>query len=477
MGLIFQDTFTAANGAAITSHTPDQAPAGGSYSTSGAASWAIQSNKLNATGIDGGTDVAVIDLGVRDGVFQADIATTYTNDSNRANAALVLRWTDANNFILLYFFNPSGGPPGIYAQTTAGGVTTQLGGVAMSLVSGTPHTLKAVFAGPSFTVYVDGVFSFSFTTATNATATKFVYFTNAVGTPPSSPTWDNVTFVAGDTSTVVPAYSIPIPHVPWLGRRLDATAQQSPPPSAASLPQTMPPIYNPFVRGLPISNVPWTPFNRVFPATAAVVPPLPVQQQPLAPYPVIPIFGVPWNRTFLAPALPAVQQQSIVPPSGMPAVWTSTAPGVPIFGVPWTFRVPGFSPPAQPSSPPLVPPPPTPGPGRPSKNKPFLPRVPDISTAYGQDRLRRFTELVQTIFNSLFGNGDLVQTGQNTYSLRSGGFSAPRAPTAMDDSSIGVKVGSVFVNTLNNSIYINVSSTIGSAVWVNLTGGLTGHFP
>ncbi len=47
----------------------------------------------------------------------------------------------------------------------------------------------------------------------------------------------------------------------------------------------------------------------------------------------------------------------------------------------------------------------------------LVPRVPDIRTAVGQDRLRRHTEIVASILNSLQRRGDIKSTGADSYKL------------------------------------------------------------
>lgn len=136
--------------------------------------------------------------------------------------------------------------------------------------------------------------------------------------------------------------------------------------------------------------------------------------------------------------------------------------GPPIPGSPW-FPFPGPSPGTSGQSPALSPEPVDPAPPGTApqvKTKPFVERVPDV-----QDRLRRFTEKVSTIFNSLFGRGHLIQVEQNSYAIIGGGRSAARAPTNTDDLSAGIAVGSVWVNTATNRVYINVVNTVGAAVW------------
>ncbi len=79
--------------------------------------------------------------------------------------------------------------------------------------------------------------------------------------------------------------------------------------------------------------------------------------------------------------------------------------------------------------------------------------------------MRRFSEILSASFNALVQAGYVVQLGANTYIIRAGAFSAPRAPTMEDDVRTGVLVGSSWVNTATGKIYFCVSNTMGLAVW------------
>ncbi len=47
-----------------------------------------------------------------------------------------------------------------------------------------------------------------------------------------------------------------------------------------------------------------------------------------------------------------------------------------------------------------------------------------------------------------------------------------RAPTVTDDSSAGIRLGMVWINTVTNTAYIATKITIGAAVWATVGAGL-----
>ena len=131
--------------------------------------------------------------------------------------------------------------------------------------------------------------------------------------------------------------------------------------------------------------------------------------------------------------------------------------------------------PQPPPGPPVPPTPPKPAPL--TFQRPFLPRVPNLFddsgkvSKHGDDRLRRFTELTQTVLNSLFAAGYIVQTGENVYAIHGGGYVQARAPGPNDDSTVGVEPLMLWLNSANDFVYLNVSNVIGGAQWVLLGGG------
>lgn len=118
----------------------------------------------------------------------------------------------------------------------------------------------------------------------------------------------------------------------------------------------------------------------------------------------------------------------------------------------------------------------TPQPPRPlAFQRPFVARVPNLSdnqgtvTAQGEDRLRRFTEIVQSCLNSLYSQGFIVSTGQTQYAIHGGGYVQARAPTNIDDVTVGVQPGMIWVNSITDQAYVNVDNSYGAAVWKQIT--------
>lgn len=124
--------------------------------------------------------------------------------------------------------------------------------------------------------------------------------------------------------------------------------------------------------------------------------------------------------------------------------------------------------PPPPPPPPFVPPPPPPPPttviGGSRQSVPLIPRAPRVD----DNPTRVHTEKVSVLLNSLLRQGFIRQTGDGEYTMVSGAFVLPRAPVGTDDSSVGAVVGGFFINSLDNSVWINVNNSIGSAVWVKL---------
>jgi hypothetical protein len=152
---------------------------------------------------------------------------------------------------------------------------------------------------------------------------------------------------------------------------------------------------------LPIA-APWVPILPTF--QPGVVTATPLQFPFLPPPPQVPIAGVPWQRHALAPSSP--------PPSPIPTPAPDVPtqqPGPPIAGVPWRVVAPFSAGPANPG-------PPTPTPQ--SLLKPLVLRLEvQEGGTMPKRRTERFGELVSTIFNSLFAQGILVQTGADTYKI------------------------------------------------------------
>lgn len=89
-----------------------------------------------------------------------------------------------------------------------------------------------------------------------------------------------------------------------------------------------------------------------------------------------------------------------------------------------------------------------------------------------ESRLRRFTQKVSLILNSLVAQGYVVESAPGVWKVVGGALSAPRAPTATDDSTTpGVYLGVTWVDSSASprAAYVCVDTTEGAAVWRVIT--------
>lgn len=96
---------------------------------------------------------------------------------------------------------------------------------------------------------------------------------------------------------------------------------------------------------------------------------------------------------------------------------------------------------------------------------PLLNRDPVIADA----RLRRFTEILSSMYNSLVGRGYIRQDSVGVWSLQTGAFQANRPPGINDDETVDVIPGSIWINTATSTAYMNIINTPGAAVWAVIT--------
>lgn len=86
--------------------------------------------------------------------------------------------------------------------------------------------------------------------------------------------------------------------------------------------------------------------------------------------------------------------------------------------------------------------PPTPVPGL---LKGLIPRVPDIDTQYGKDRLRHTTEIISNILNSLIRLGFITQTSPEAWTLTGGGLPGESHTIPLAPLTGGGTVGSITI--------------------------------
>jgi hypothetical protein len=175
------DTYTDANGTAVTSHTPE---IGGSYTASDA-NWQINSNSLRRTAAGSGQPTAVLNAGVSDGVVEGTVTP-----GGSGGSGLVFRYVDNNNF---YYVRVFGGTTlGIF-KYVAGSVTA-VGSTATVSAAGA-WTARVELWGTRIRVFLNGATTPQITTTDSSFPTATQYgFHAATGDTPTSAVFDNLKF-------------------------------------------------------------------------------------------------------------------------------------------------------------------------------------------------------------------------------------------------------------------------------------------
>ena len=179
---LIYDTFTDTNGTAIASHTiaPTNTPSA-TWANS-AAGWQIQSNKLKL--VSGGDVWCYVNAGVADCTIEADLTTATTGDSY---LGIVLRYTNTSNFWNVQARIDGGGNRWLITEIASGSATTRATGGTTA--NATTYQVKIVLSGTTITLYVNGVLTASYASATsNQTATRFGAYNNSSF---ATPTLDN----------------------------------------------------------------------------------------------------------------------------------------------------------------------------------------------------------------------------------------------------------------------------------------------
>ena len=249
----------------------------------------------------------------------------------------------------------------------------------------------------------------------------------ALPPPPPLPTPTSPTF---QQNFPVPQFNHPAVwmHVRPIMHTWNPPLPVSPQHGQVMMPPVMfSPVYGPW-------NHAFLPHQRIASPVIAPAPPPPPPQVMMPPFRGGPMGG-PWNRhgaqlpggNTPPPPIPPPPP----PPPPIPTIYAPVYRGGPLRG-PW--RIGPYMPPTPMLPPPLVPPPPPP-PTNPVK-LPFVPRLRKPVMAAEQpgsigrgqpkksqggqtadNRLRRNTDQVSSILNSLIAQGILVQTGDNTWTL------------------------------------------------------------
>jgi hypothetical protein len=154
------DTFTDANGTALPAHTMD---VGGTWSVDVAGTYTVQGNRANFVNSTGG-NLAWADAG------QADVTLTAVVNISSAYGGVVLRFSDANNYWLVFLDNPDGAFQ-LYEKNA--GSFTQRASLNTTISTNTDHTLSVTAGAATITATLDGASQISYGSATdNQTATK-----------------------------------------------------------------------------------------------------------------------------------------------------------------------------------------------------------------------------------------------------------------------------------------------------------------
>lgn len=169
--LVF-DSFTDANGTAITAHTPNISPAAWG-NTAGA--FNIQSNQANVASLAGGLALASIDTGVADCTIEAACVI-----KSGGQSSIAFRVQDSTNFWSANLKDDA--TTGLRLLLFTGGAPVLNESVNMTITAGQTYALKVVLLGSQIDIYVDGALVKQKTNATGATRTKHGIYAQATAT-------------------------------------------------------------------------------------------------------------------------------------------------------------------------------------------------------------------------------------------------------------------------------------------------------
>lgn len=148
---VLYDAFTDLDGTSLSVHTMNTGPGW----TIIAGGWTIQADRAQDTAVVGGQNVVVSDCGHGDSTISAicDPTTNY-------DFGLVFNVADSANYWLV---TPEFSTNLLRLFSQIGGSFSLVDSAALTLVSGTPITLKVVAAGDTVHVYVDGTMMIAYT--------------------------------------------------------------------------------------------------------------------------------------------------------------------------------------------------------------------------------------------------------------------------------------------------------------------------
>ena len=244
------------------------------------------------------------------------------------------------------------------------------------------------------------------------------------------------------------------------------------PPSSATSPIAAPPTITmpPYVAAPRGMLHPTNAFFRrvpdVVPRFACSLPTPPIPQVYPPQYTGGPIPG-PWSKQQLLPgqAAPPLVPPPPPPPVISPDIYQPQYHRGPVAG-PWQ-RGPGpvappFMPPAEPAG---GPPGPVPNPPRKGGESSLIPRC--VGTGI-DERLRRHTDRVADVLNSLVNRAEIVKVGAKDYALAAAHVDGI-PPTVNDDITLGYLRGTTWIDTTGGNAWICIDNAAGSALWKVMT--------
>lgn len=208
------DTFTGANGATLSSHSPDANLNGSLWSASGSGTPTLQNGLARVT--SPGTASSIVTATMSTAAPDVTVAATWRAQGTTPWGGVVLRWTDADNFLFAGYRGAS--ELAIFRVQNA--IWTRLVGAPLTVAGGTVHLMEAVTNGPLIKVYWDGTQLLQASDAFNQTVDRHgIVWGNGVDTASG---YDTLRM-----SGIRQAATAPTPTAPSSG-------SSSPPPSSGS---------------------------------------------------------------------------------------------------------------------------------------------------------------------------------------------------------------------------------------------------
>lgn len=153
-GVLIYDTFTGANGTALTAHAPDINTPGGAWVQING-TWTIQSNRASVAG-DGNVRIAA-------GVSNYSLSVIAVAVSATSAAGLTGRVQDSSNLWAIQIVNSTNV---FRIAEVNGGVTTVRATTSVTISDGVSYTMAGTFNGATITATLDGANSLSYGSAT-----------------------------------------------------------------------------------------------------------------------------------------------------------------------------------------------------------------------------------------------------------------------------------------------------------------------